>query len=79
MDIQDMLAVPRLFCTKIEGRLRPELGMGDEVFSVKTGYLFRFHGVVGCGNPDCDCIDKAFAKFCKGVEVVPVEVCEVGE
>jgi hypothetical protein len=77
MEIKDMLAVPQLFCIKKDGVLIPMLGMGDEVHAVKFYHLFTQHSTVGCGDPSCDCTDKAFDKLATGCEVVPVSIVEV--
>lgn len=76
MNIQDLLKNPQLFAVKKDGILQMHGGLSDDPFNVKTLYLMQVHHVVGCNNPDCDCIDRAWADHADGATIVPVTIVE---
>lgn len=76
MDVQDLLKNPQLFAVKKDGILQMRGGLSDDKFALKCGYLMAVHHVVGCGDPDCDCIDQAWAEHADGATIVPVTIIE---
>ena len=76
MDTKDLMKIPQLFAIKEGGIINPHYGMSHDRFAVQTVYLLGQHNVVGCDEPSCDCLDKAWAHHCPEVEIVPVCVIE---
>lgn len=77
MKIDDLLKNPQLFAVKKDGILQAAGGLCDDKFGLMTLWLFRNHGVVGCGDPDCDCLDQAWADHADGATIVPVTIVEL--
>lgn len=76
MNVQDLLKNPQLFAVKRKGKILYGEGLSIEPFIIKQMYLANTEGIFGCGNPDCDCIDKAWADHADGATIVPVTIIE---
>lgn len=77
MNVQDLLKNPQLFAVKKDGALQVTDGLCDDKFTLMAFWLFRKHNVAGCGNPDCDCLNQAWAKHADGAIIVSVTVVEL--
>ena len=77
MNVQDLLKTPQLFAVKKDGVLQVTEGLAGDKIALMTVWLFSNHGVVGCGNPDCDCLDQAWADHADGATIVSVTVVEL--
>ena len=67
----------QLFAVKKDGLLQTEGGLCGDKSAIMALWLLRKHNVAGCGNPDCDCLDQAWADHTGGATVVPVTVVEL--
>lgn len=77
MDVKELLKIPQLYSIKKAGVLCPHLGVGHDTFWVKTSYLIKELGLIGCDDPSCDCVDRAFLEYAPDCEVVCVEMREL--
>ena len=77
MKIEDLLKTPQLFAVKKDGILQASGGLCGDKLELMMFWLFREHSIVGYDNPDCDCLDQAWADHADGATIVPVTIVEL--